>query len=56
MGFGLQTRTCRRFHLEYRNKAPIEYIEYYVYVGMSSKMYTMYSHEKGNYNYSQIAF
>ena len=45
-----------RFHLEYRNKAPIEYIEYYVYVGMSSKMYTMYSHEKGNYNYRQIAF
>jgi len=38
------------------NKAPIEYIEYYVYVGMSSKMYTMYSYEKGNYNYSQIAF
>lgn len=38
------------------NKAPIEYIVNHVYVGMSSKMYTMYSYEKGNYNYSQIAF
>ena len=38
------------------NKAPNEYIEYHVYVGMSSRMYTMYYYEKRNYNYSQITF